>query len=101
MLPSSPEIWTLTIVRLLLVAFASGFTVVSYLAYRRERTRPLLGAVVGFVVITFGLLVELVYEIAIKGSFFLTEAEVVRLQLVEGTILVVGFLILLYSINNY
>ncbi|MFH5801084.1 hypothetical protein [Haladaptatus sp. CMAA 1911] len=99
-LSSTSEIWTLTVVRILLVGFAGGFTVISYLAYRREGTSSLFGAIFGFLLITFGLIVELFYEVGIKGSFFLTEVEVIRLQLVEGLILIAGFVILLYSISK-
>jgi hypothetical protein len=69
-LSSTSEIWTWAVVRILLVGFAGGFTVISYLAYRREGTRSLFGAIFGFLRITFGLIVELFYEVGIKGSFF-------------------------------
>ncbi|WP_227354102.1 DUF7521 family protein [Haladaptatus salinisoli] len=100
LLATSSEIWVLTLIRILLVGLAGGFAVVSYLAYRRERARSLLGAIFGFGMISVGLIIELAYEIGVKGSFFLTEAEVVRLQLIEGLFLVVGFVLLFYSISK-
>lgn len=64
-LATSSEIWILTLNRIVLV----GLAVVSYLADRHERTSSLLQAIFGFGMKSLGLIIELAYEIGIKGSF--------------------------------
>lgn len=102
-LQSAPaaEQWTLISVRLLVTLVAVSFAGLSYSAYRREGSRALLHAVVGFLLISVGLAVEVGYAVLVKGSFFLTEVEVVRLQAIEGFVVGVGFAVLLYSIRGY
>lgn len=98
---ASAEAWSLVAIRALLGLIAIGFAGLSFVAYRREKTSALKRAIVGFLLIGVGLVVEIVYAILIKGDFFLTEMEVIRLQLIEGVIIVGGFTALLYSISGY
>ncbi|RBI63773.1 hypothetical protein DMJ13_04420 [halophilic archaeon] len=95
---SQTEIWALAAARILLVLLIAGFVVLSALAFRRERKRSMLGAVVGFTLIAVGLLIEVVYEMSIKGSVFLSGKEVVRLQTVEAVTVLAGFFALLVSV---
>lgn len=95
---SQTEIWALAAARILLVLLIAGFVVLSALAFRRERKRSMLGAVVGFTLIAVGLLIEVVYEMSIKGSVFLSGKEIVRLQTVEAVTVLAGFFALLVSV---
>lgn len=91
----------LAIFRTVLVLLVLGLATLSFLSYRRERTPALRRAVVGFLCITVGLLIEIMYEIVLKQSFFLTDLEIIRLQMVEGGFLIAGFLFLLYAVSGY
>jgi hypothetical protein len=95
---TSPEFVGFVALSVVVLLAGGALTTIALLAYRRERTRSLLAAVIGFALITAGLLVESVYEIGIKSPFFLTGVEILRLQLIELTTIIVGIGALLYSL---
>ena len=98
---NSPEFVGFIALSVVVLLAGGALTTIGLLAYRRERTRSLLAAVVGFALITGGLLVESVYEIGVKSPFFLTGIEILRLQLIERTFVIVGIGTLLYSLVRY
>lgn len=80
----------LTGVRAVLLALGLATTAVSLRAYRRERTRYLRDATVGFGFITLGVLVEgFLYQF--------TGLTLTQVHLVESAALACGFAVLLWS----
>ncbi|WP_435076796.1 DUF7521 family protein [Halococcus sp. AFM35] len=98
---NSPEFVGFVALSVVVLLAGGALTTIGLLAYWRKRTRSLLAAVVGFALITSGVLVESIYEIGIKRPFFLTGIEILRLQLIELTFVIVGIGTLLYSLVRY
>ena len=101
-LVSSFDFWVLTISRLVIFLLGGAFAVLSLLAYRREEKRSLLGAIVGFSLISVGLIVEWTYEVGVKGDtdLLLTGTEVARIQIVEAVLVFAGLAVLLFSVSR-
>ena len=97
-LVSSTEFWLLTVSRLVIFLLAGAFAVLSFLAYRREGKRSLLGAILGFLFVCAGFVFEWTYEFGVKGDLFFTGSELAHVQTVEGLLLFVGFGLLLFSV---
>ena len=100
LLVSAVDFWALTLVRVAIFLLGGAFALLSFLAYRREPKRSLLGAIAGFGFIAVGLIFEWTYEFGVKGNLLFTQTEVARVQLVEGVLLLVGFAILLFSVSR-
>lgn len=84
--------WTvsLAVVRVLLLLLGVATTAISYRAYRRQRTRYLRDATIGFGLITLGVLLE--------GFLFqLTSLTLTQVHIVESLALAVGLAVLLRS----
>lgn len=84
--------WTLSlaVVRGLLLLLGIATTAISYRAYRRQRTRYLRDATVGFGLITLGVLLE--------GFLFqLTGLTLTQVHIVESLALAGGLAVLLRS----
>lgn len=95
---SAVDFWALTLARALVFVVGGAFATLSYLAYRRNQKGSLLGAVVGFALITLGLAIEYTYAVGVKRSVNLTGTEVARLQTAEGIVIVVGFVVIAYAL---
>jgi hypothetical protein len=98
---TSPEFVGFVALSVVVLLVGGALTTIGLLAYRRERTRSLLAAVVGFALLTVGLLIESVYQLGVESPAFLTGIEILRLQLVELTLVVAGIGALLYSLVRY
>lgn len=97
-----PEFWTFIASNLLVLVLGGIMTALSYLAYRRTEDRPSLKwAVWGFGFITFGTLVEAIYELGIRGSYELGGRELLALHTVEGILIAIGLAALFYSLRQY
>lgn len=96
-----PEFWSFISVSLLVFVFGGILTAISFVAYRRERKRSLQGASLGFLFVTASGVVGVVYQIFIERSYYLGGVELLRLQTIEGVLLALGFLTLLYSVYQY
>ena len=96
-----PEFWTFVSTNVLVFLLGGGLTVTSYLAYRREQDRSFLVAAIGFAFVSLGSVLAAIYQILIKGSFYLGGLELLRLQTLQGALSAAGLLILVYSLYRY
>ena len=96
-----PEFWTFVATSLLVFLLGGAMTVLSYLAYRRENKRSLWVAGFGFGLVTTAGVIAAVYQLGIARSYTLSGRELLSLQTVEGVVLVLGLLALIYSITRY
>lgn len=77
-------------IRTLLLVLGSATTVISFRAYRREQTRYLRNATIGFGFITLGVLIEgVLYEV--------TTLTLTQVHVAESIALACGFAVLLLS----
>lgn len=77
-------------VRVLLLVLGITTTVISFRAYRRERTHYLRNATIGFAFITLGILVEgFLYQ--------LTGLTLIQVHIVESVAIACGLSVLLWS----
>lgn len=77
-------------------------TGVSYVAYRSHNERTSLrNATVGFGLITLGTAVEPIYQLGIVGTHVLASNRNIPLQIFEGSLISLGFLVLFFSVYRY
>ncbi|WP_248910246.1 DUF7521 family protein [Halocatena marina] len=76
-------------------------TALSYGAYRRTDKRELLFAVGGFLSITLGAIIEVFYEVGVKGSYNLFGDELLTVQSIESILIGIGLASLFYSLRQY
>jgi len=82
--------FTLIGVRIILLLLGIATTAISFRAYRRERTRYLRNATIGFGFITLGVLIEgFLYQ--------LTTLTLTQVHIAESVALACGFVVLLWS----
>ncbi len=98
---TSPEFLGFILSNIVLLFVGGALTAISYLAYRRDPTRSLFSASAGFGLITVGMLVEGVYEIGFEHPRLLTAVEILRLQILEKVVVIVGLCAVLYSLVRY
>lgn len=97
-----PEFWMFIASNLLVLVMGGIMTTLSLQAARRNTDHPSLKwAVWGFGVITFGTLVEAIYELGIRGSYELNGRELLALHTVEGVLIALGLGALFYSLRQY
>lgn len=95
------EVWLLILVNFLGFILGIVITGVSYYAYRSSQNRSLRNATIGFGLITLGTAIEPIYQLGIAGTHVLASDQNIALQLLEGTVIVSGFLFLFFSIYRY
>lgn len=96
------DVWALIAVNFLGVALGAVITAISYWAYRSQRRRTALrNATAGFLCITLGTATEPVYQLGIAGTHVLASDRNVPLQLFEGALVSLGFLLLFFSVYRY
>jgi hypothetical protein len=93
-----PEFWTFVASSVLVLLLGGAMTVLSYLAYRREDKRSLWVAGVGFGLVTTVGVIAAVYQLGIARTYELSGRELLSLQTVEGVVLLLGLLALIYSV---
>lgn len=96
-----PELWAFVLSNIVTLALGGVLMALSYRAYRRTKNHALKVAVSGFGLITLGSLVEMIYELGIRGSYELTGRELLLLHTVEGLLIAAGLAVLFYSISRY
>lgn len=96
-----PEFWAYMLSNGLVLVLGGVLVVLSGAAYRRTGRRPFAYASVGFALLTFGSVVEAIYELGIRRSFDLAERELLALHAVEGLVVAVGLAVLFYSLRRY
>lgn len=96
------EIWLLIAVNFLGFILGTIITSLSYYAYRSgERNVSLRNATVGFGLLTLGMAMEPAYQIGLQRTHVLASEQNVTLQVLEGFVFALGFLILFLSIYKY
>lgn len=95
------EFWTFVVTTVFVLLLGGTMTVLSYLAYRREDKRSLWVAGFGFGLVTTAGVIAAVYQLGIKRSYALSGRELLSLQTIEGIVLTLGLLALIYSITKY
>ncbi|MFB6139486.1 MAG: hypothetical protein ABEJ26_03520 [Halosimplex sp.] len=98
---NTPELVAYLLSNALVLLLGSVLTVLSALAYRRAGEWSFGVASIGFGLVTFGSVVEAVYELGVRGSFSLSTRELLLLHAVEGTIIAVGLAALFASLRRY
>lgn len=98
------EIWMFAVTNLLTLVLGSVLTVLAYRAYLREGLHAFRIVTAGFVLITLGTLVELVYELSVNdvlgGGFTAFGAELFLLRTVEGVLIALGFAFFIYALEH-
>ncbi|MCU4750905.1 hypothetical protein OB919_02730 [Halobacteria archaeon AArc-curdl1] len=83
----------LTALRLLVLGLGAAITYTSYRAYRRTGGHYLRTAAIGFGIITVGVFIEgalvVLFDVSIRTA-----------HIVESAVIVVGFVVLLYSFRQ-
>lgn len=98
---NSPELWAYLLSNAVVLLLGGVMTALSGAAYRRADERAFAVASAGFALITFGSLVEAIYELGIRQSFALSTRELLALHAVEGAVVAVGLAALFYSLRRY
>lgn len=98
------EIWMFAVTNLLTLVLGSVLTVLAYKAYLREGLHAFRIVTAGFVLITLGTLVELVYELSVNdvlgGGFTAFGAELFLLRTAEGVLIALGFALFIYALKH-
>lgn len=96
------QVWALIAVNFLGFFLGAIITSVSYYAYRNnERKTSLRNATIGFGFLTLGIAIEPVYQVGVEGTHVLASDQNISLQLIEGTVISLGLLVLFFSIYRY
>lgn len=97
-----PEFWIFLLSNVAILLVGGAMTALSYGAFHRHREKSSFrNAAAGFGLITVGSLVEVIYELGIRGSYDLGGRELLVLHTVEGFLIALGLATLFYSIRNY
>lgn len=95
-----PEFWMFIASNILLLCAGGALTLLSYLAYRRGENKSLLGGVIGFAIVTIGTLIEVIYELGIRGSYNLDGNELLIIHTVEGVVIAGGLFLIFFSVTR-
>lgn len=96
------EVWVLVAVNFVGFFLAAVLTTLSYYAYRSgEKKTSLRNATAGFGLLTIGIAIEPIYQVGIEGTHVLASDQKITLQLIEGSVISLGFLLLFFSIYRY
>lgn len=96
------EVWALIAVNFIGFFLGAILTTVSYYAYRSgEKKTSLRNATAGFGLLTMGTAIEPVYQVGIEGTHVLASDKNITLQLIEGSVISLGLLVLFFSIYRY
>lgn len=94
-----PELWTFLFANLFVFGFGATLTTLSYYAYRTNGRRSSFRlSTAGFGVLTFGGIVEPIYQLGLKQDYLISGRELLALQTLEGTFVAIGLGLLFYSI---
>lgn len=92
------EVWALIAVNFTGFFLGAILTTVSYYAYRSgEKKTSLQKATAGFGLLTIGTAIEPVYQVGIEGTHVLASDNNITLQLIEGSVISLGLLVLFFS----
>lgn len=96
------QVLALIVVNFFGVFLGTLITGLSYYAYKSsEQKTSLRNATAGFGLITLGIAFEPAYQLGIKGTHILVSGQNIILQIIEGSLISMGFLALFFSIYRY
>lgn len=95
-----PEFWIFLVTNSLLFVAGGVLTVLSFRAYLRVRRDTLQYAAVGFGLVTIGGLLDLVYQLFIRGDYHLGGRELLSLQAVDSLTITLGLVIIFWSVAS-
>lgn len=96
------EVWALVAVNFFGFFLGAIITGVSCYAYRRSAQKTSLrNATIGFGLLTLGIAIEPAYQVGVEGTHVLASDQNITLQLIEGAVISLGFLVLFFSIYRY
>lgn len=94
-----PELWSFLVANFFVFGFGASLTSLSYYAYRSSGRKPSFRlSTAGFGVLTFGGVVEPLYQFGLKGDYSISGRELLALQTMEGVFVAIGLGLLFYSI---
>lgn len=93
-----PEFWIFLVTNSLLFVSGGVLTVLSFRAYLRVRRDTLRFASAGFGLVTIGGLLDLIYQLFIRGDYHLGGRELLGLQAVESLTITVGLVVIFWSV---
>lgn len=96
-----PEFWAFILSNVLVLLMGGVLMGLSYRAFSRSGNGSFRAASLGFGVVTIGALIEMIYELGIRGSYELSGRELLALHTVEGVLIATGMAILFYSVARY
>ena len=96
-----PEFWAFILSNVLVLLMGGVLMGLSYRAFSRSGNGSFRAASLGFGVVTIGALIEMIYELGIRGSYELSGRELLALHTVEGVLIAAGMAILFYSVARY
>ncbi|MFB6106259.1 MAG: hypothetical protein ABEJ70_04725 [Halobacteriaceae archaeon] len=96
-----PEFWAFLLGNAGTLVVGGALSLLSFRAYLRTRHRSLELAAAGFGFITVGTLVEVGYELGIRGSFDLSGRELLTLHTVESLVIMSGLVVIFYALSRY
>lgn len=96
------EVWALIAVNFLGFFLGVVITVISYRTYRARGRKPSLrNATIGFGCLTVGTATAPIYQMGIADAPVYASTQNVPLQILEGTLISLGFLLLFFSVYRY
>lgn len=98
---AGPELAAYLLSNALVLLLGTLLVGLSGAAYRRVGDRAFATAAAGFALVTFGSVVEAVYELGVRGSFDLATRELLAVHAVEGVLVALGLATLFYSLWRY
>lgn len=96
------DVWLLFAVNFLGFILGAFITGLSYYAYRSsDRKSSLRNATIGFALLTVGTAIEPTFQLLMDGAHIIESEHYILLQLFDGSIISLGFLVLFFSIYTY
>ena len=98
----APELWAFVLANTGLFLVSCMLTVLSCVAYRQNDGQvSYLTAAIGFGLVVLGGLVEPVYQLVVRGDYYIDWTELLWLQASEGLLIATGLGLLFYAITNH
>lgn len=96
-----PEFWSFLVANSLLFIAGGALTALSYRAYLRVQEHSLRLASGGFALITFGGLLDIIYQLGIRRDYHLGGRESLALQTIDSLLITAGLVVIFYALSRY
>jgi len=93
--------WLFVVANLGVLALGSLLAALSLAAHRRSGRPELRLAGVGFALVAVGSVLDAVYELGVRGSFWLTGRELVLLHTVQTLVVGAGLAVVFLALRRY